>query len=62
MPASLAADVDTATPVGTASISVRFLRLLMLQHKTLLQHTSEIGETFINIRMQHMCIATVTSR
>jgi hypothetical protein len=38
------------------------LLVLMLQHETLLQRTYETDETFINIRLQHMCIATTTSR
>jgi hypothetical protein len=45
-------------PEGNASTCVRFLRLLMLQHEALLQHTSETGETFItyayNIRLKQM--------
>jgi hypothetical protein len=36
-------------------LRMRPLRLLMLQHKALLQHTFETGE-----HLQHVCIATIT--
>jgi hypothetical protein len=62
MPASLVVHVRTATPTRTASACARFLRLLMLLHEALLQHTSKTGETFTNIGLQHMCIAITTFR
>jgi hypothetical protein len=44
------------THAGTASVCARFLRLLILEHELLLQHTPKTGETFTTYAY-NMCIA-----